>query len=92
MTDDCFYSQILDFEIIASGETALDSFESVGGLALDFFKNYKEKNGEIYSQPKALSTGISLGSYIIKDCEALLKIHKELHSKFQKCETLSSDK
>ena len=52
LTDDCFYSQILDFDIIASGETALDSFESVGDLALDFFKNYKEKNGEIYSQPK----------------------------------------
>ena len=48
--------------------------------------------GKFTLNPKALSTGISLGSYIIQACEALLKIHKELHSKFQKCETLSSDK
>ena len=52
LTDDCFYSQILDFDIIASGETAVDSFESVGDLALDFFKNYKAKDGGIDFQPK----------------------------------------
>ena len=53
LTDDCFYSQVLDFDIIASGETSIKSFENVGELALSFLKKYKERDGKIDFQPKS---------------------------------------
>ena len=47
LTDDCFYSQVLDFDIIASGETAIRSFDNVMEVALTFLKEYKERDGKI---------------------------------------------
>ena len=52
LTNNCFYSQVLDIDIVASGTTAIDSFGKVNKLALNFFKEYKKQDGKINFQPK----------------------------------------